>query len=172
MSERNRKAIRAFVPYMFHGSFKLSPKTEGIIKNTIFLQKYWATIIATLLDRPPPESLDRDILYESFGFPYEMPDYNYNVWGPIYWEFLHTTAKECKKSVFLKRCLSILLLSFAYFIPCVNCQSHYLQHIKEVELSDKIKEDPEMGIFVLHNLVNKSLNKPQLSLDDYNAQYS
>lgn len=91
------------------------------------------------------------------------------VWGPHAWFFLHSIAfsypwepskvEQAHAIAFFKSLKSLL--------PCIICQLHYTDHLKESELKDAVTSRRKLVEWVhrLHNKVNQSLGKPELSID-------
>jgi len=62
-------------------------------------------------------------------------------------------------------------------LPCKKCSVHYRQNLKELPLEDGNKDFLENNktlfewTVIMHNIVNKSLGKPQISLEDAEKMY-
>jgi hypothetical protein len=95
---------------------------------------------------------------------------NPSIWGPKIWDAIHTISlgypthptQEQKETYysFYKDLWKIL--------PCSTCAVNYKQHFEELPL-DRFIDNP-MKLFEwtvrMHNIVNKSLGKKQLSVEE------
>lgn len=89
--------------------------------------------------------------------------------GPGVWHMLHTEAinstTEDTKNHFEKTVLNLELT-----FPCEKCKSHLSAFIKKYPLRD-YRNDFFLWTWILHNAVNKHLNKYQPSLEEARAAY-
>ena len=80
------------------------------------------------------------------------------VWGPIYWNFLHT---YCEFNPHLKFKTSQEFIAwFHSSIPCPKCKEHYLEFNRRYEHTEETTL--EQWAFDLHNDVNAKLNKKKI----------
>lgn len=85
------------------------------------------------------------------------------VWGPFFWHTIHIVALGYpQEPTYLeKRSAKEFFESLQYLIPCPICRTHYQEHLQTYPLTPHL--DSRQSLFrwtvVLHNAVNKSLNK-------------
>ena len=97
-------------------------------------------------------------------------------WGPGFWIVIHSwalaypiTPSEKDQSAAAKYYNNLPNL-----LPCASCGSHFA----EILLSDPVEPnlDSRMDLATwtwrVHNLVNASIGKPQLELDEFFRQYN
>ena len=94
-------------------------------------------------------------------------NYGSNVWGSKAWHLLHAFSKN-KISNDKKHNYYLFYKSFVYILPCIICREHYadilyIENTLEEESIDK--EYLIKWVFDTHNIVNKTLNKPQYNFD-------
>jgi len=82
-------------------------------------------------------------------------------WGPYYWYVFHGTIYSYPG----KQTVSDFLKVFPDILPCITCANHlrklYKKHPYESIVGDKNKLI--VWSVLIHNIVNKKLNKPLLS---------
>lgn len=91
-----------------------------------------------------------------------------DIWGKHLWFSIHFIALGYPQepSSINVRDYKIYFENFHRMIPCVFCSLGYVQHITErpLDLSDlNDKKSLFKWTVDIHNLVNKKLNKPQMS---------
>ena len=91
---------------------------------------------------------------------------NNDIWGPKLWYTMHTksfryqpTLKHEYKRFYNKDIFEL--------IPCASCRDHYNQYITENPVDDHLTDRTSIVKWVidLHNFVNASLYKEQLTYD-------
>lgn len=86
------------------------------------------------------------------------------VWGPFFWHTIHITALgySDKPSYAQKKAAKEFYESLAILIPCPICREHFSKHLETYPLTPHLdrRKDLFKWTVVLHNEVNKSLNKP------------
>jgi hypothetical protein len=98
------------------------------------------------------------------------------VWGPFFWHTMHIVALGYPKAPTYaeKKAAKEFYESLTMLIPCSICRTHYAEHLKEKPITPFL--DTRQDLFVwtvdLHNRINKSLNKGQLTADDSIAFYT
>ena len=93
--------------------------------------------------------------------------YNPTVWGPHYWFFLHTIAQTypMNPTPATKRKYYDLIQNMPLFIPTPeigNKFSHYLDKYPVSPYLDS-RDSFIRWVFFIHNKINASLNKPEIS---------
>ena len=90
-----------------------------------------------------------------------------SVWGPVFWNTIHIIALAYPKqpSYADKKAAKDLFESLTFLLPCPICRVHLKEHLAKNPISPHLdrKEDLFKWTVVLHNEVNKSLNKPTLT---------
>jgi len=90
-----------------------------------------------------------------------------SVWGPFFWHTIHITALgySNEPTYAQKRSAKEFYESLVNLIPCPVCRTHYAKHIQLFPISPHL--DKRVDLFrwtvQLHNEVNKSLGKPQVT---------
>tara|TARA_B100001057_G_C22813944_1_gene936583 strand:+ start:411 stop:878 length:468 start_codon:yes stop_codon:yes gene_type:complete len=90
------------------------------------------------------------------------------IWGPHFWYVLHITSLNYPEnpSQYEKRAYYDFYTSIKDILPCKNCKNHYNTYIMQHPINpflDK-KTDLIQWVVNIHNFVNKSLDKPEISL--------
>lgn len=90
-----------------------------------------------------------------------------SVWGPFFWHTIHITALSYpeKPSYAHKRAAKDFYESLAHLIPCPKCREHYSTHLQKFPISPHLdrREDLFRWTVNVHNVVNKTLDKPTVS---------
>lgn len=100
-----------------------------------------------------------------------------HVWGPIFWHTIHITALGYpvqEPTYQVKRAAKEFYESLASLIPCPACREHYSKHISENPITPSLDKRADLFRWTvnLHNIVNKSLGKPQVSEHESIAFYT
>jgi hypothetical protein len=86
------------------------------------------------------------------------------VWGPFFWHTIHIIALgyPINPTYTDKKCAKEFFESLAYLLPCGVCREHYAKHLEANPISTFVdtKKDLLKWTILIHNEVNKSLNKP------------
>ena len=89
------------------------------------------------------------------------------LWGRHLWKSIHYIAlgyPDIPTDIEAENYMNFYL-NFWQVIPCQKCAVNYRNHLEELPIHNFLKN--KMTLFEwtvkLHNLVNKSLNKPQIS---------
>ena len=86
------------------------------------------------------------------------------VWGPFFWHTIHIIALgyPINPTYTDKKCAKEFFESLAYLLPCGICREHYAKHLEANPISTFVdtKKDLLKWTILIHNEVNKSLNKP------------
>jgi len=90
-----------------------------------------------------------------------------SVWGPYFWLTIHTIALAYPKepSYSDKKSAKEFFESLQFLLPCPICREHLKDHLRKNPLGPHLdrRDDLFKWTVVLHNEVNKSLNKPILT---------
>jgi hypothetical protein len=101
-----------------------------------------------------------------------MPGLNIppTVWGPFFWHTMHLAALGYPKEPTYseKRAAKEFYESLAYLIPCPVCKEHYADQLKKNPITPSLDTRKDLFLWTLniHNIVNKSLGKPELTEQD------
>ena len=97
-----------------------------------------------------------------------------STWGPLGWHWLHSlaicypvTPTENDREVLHRR-----LWSFIQTIPCIECQQHSIDYIRQNPVNASGGHSLQLWVWKFHNAVNARLGKPFMSLHQYLEQYS
>lgn len=87
-------------------------------------------------------------------------------WGPFFWHTIHIVALgyPSEPSYAHKKAAKDFFESLQHLIPCPVCRDHYVEHLQKLPLTPHLdrRSDLFRWTVVLHNEVNKMLNKPKL----------
>lgn len=85
-------------------------------------------------------------------------------WGPKTWNFLHCLACHIKEENFVgyRSKLLEIVSNVCNNLPCPDCRNHAVLSMKNANTHlIQTKQDFINFIFMFHNRVNKSINKPE-----------
>ena len=102
-----------------------------------------------------------------------------NIWGPHYWFFLHSVAESYPlfPNEITKRKYYDLIQNFPLFIPNIEIGNKFSNFLDKYPVSPYLvsRESFVKWMHFIHNKINVSLNKPEISLitalDNYRALY-
>ena len=101
---------------------------------------------------------------------------NNNIWGPKAWFFLHTITFNYpdNPSNNDKKNYKNFFESLQFTLPCKVCKEHYINHIKDYPIDNYLdtKENLVKWLIIIHNEVNKILNKPILNYTEIIEYYN
>lgn len=87
------------------------------------------------------------------------------VWGPFFWHTIHIVALSYPKNPTYtdKRAAKEFYESLVFLLPCPSCREHYSTHLKANPVSTFLdsRSDLFKWTVIIHNEVNKMLEKPQ-----------
>lgn len=87
-----------------------------------------------------------------------------NCWGPIFWSTIHIAALAYsqKPSYGEKKAAKEFYEALQFMLPCPMCREHLKNHLIKYPITPHLdrREDLFKWTVMLHNEVNKSLNKP------------
>jgi hypothetical protein len=85
-------------------------------------------------------------------------------WGPFFWHTIHIVALGYPSSPSYneKKSAKEFFESLRFLIPCPICKDHYNAHLEKFPLTPHLdsRKDLFRWTILLHNEVNKTLNKP------------
>jgi hypothetical protein len=98
------------------------------------------------------------------------------VWGPFFWHTIHIVALgyPSDPSYAQKRAAKEFYESLRTLIPCPICREHFIVHLEKYPITPHLdrKADLFRWTILLHNEVNKILNKPIVTETQVLAYYS
>ena len=84
-------------------------------------------------------------------------------WGPFFWHTIHIVALgyPMEPSHAHKKAAREFYEALKILIPCPICKDHYIQHLEKYPLTPHLDRRTDLlrWTILLHNQVNKSLNK-------------
>jgi hypothetical protein len=94
--------------------------------------------------------------------------YSPSIWGPQAWHFIHMVALSypLEPNDEMKEKYFNFFKSLCYTLPCPTCSRHYEENFKSNPPRLNSRKELFNWTVDLHNKVNKSNNKPELSYDD------
>jgi len=100
-----------------------------------------------------------------------MTDY----WGPKLWYILHTISYNYSDTPSISeiKYTYLFFYSIVNIIPCSICKNFYIKFLSVYPLSKYVKQKKLLidWVLLLHNAVNKKLNKRIYNLDEVNLIY-
>lgn len=95
-----------------------------------------------------------------------------NIWGPVYWEFLHLTSIICT-TTYQKSLFSANMLNFNLAMICGECSNNFkAKDPFTLTMIMTLTQDIITPIFDLHNKVNSALNKPIHKFEEFKERYN
>ena len=100
-----------------------------------------------------------------------------NIWGNGLWLVLHLGAANYpdKASPGAKERMKNFILGLPFILPCENCFNHALNYVEshKEKLNDICSGKDKLFSFFnkFHNMVNKRLNKEEMSLGDAKEKF-
>ena len=177
------EAVSKFLAYMK----KLVPKPH-LKECGSYLTQYqenWITLICDILKSVDHKTincteLDLKLPYNQLMDALNIPKhyvhenaYYKNIWGPIYWNFLHFTSILCSKNENLRDRFSTNMLNFNLCMICPNCAFNFKnKNPFKLMMIMSISNDTITPMFNLHNIVNSALHKPQYPFEQFLKNYN
>lgn len=99
-----------------------------------------------------------------------------SLWGPHLWRAIHYIALGFPENPepLVQTQYKDFYLNFWKFIPCLKCSLNYKRHLQEIAAIDDYLYSPRdlfMWTWMMHNIVNKELGKPEIEFDTAYAMY-
>jgi hypothetical protein len=98
-----------------------------------------------------------------------------NEWGPSAWKFLHTVtfAYPQDPDDETRNHYKDLFSNLRYTLPCSFCRNYFTQIFKYISIDPYLdsREGLTWWLFVVHNLVNRKLNRDLANFEDVVLQY-
>ena len=97
-------------------------------------------------------------------------------WGPCTWILFHTLAEKLNDQHDNIENITMLIKLIKYIcsnLPCPDCQQHAIQQLGSLkEHMIKNKSDLKNVLNSFHNIVNRRLNKPIITMDECDKKYN
>jgi len=98
-----------------------------------------------------------------------------NEWGPSAWKFLHsvTFSYPLNPDEETKNNFKNLFSNLKYTLPCSFCRSYYTQIYKYISIEPYLESRNGLTfwLFVVHNIVNRKLNRDLANYEDVVLEY-
>jgi len=93
---------------------------------------------------------------------------NQNIWGPHFWETLHTITFNypLKPSQKDKENYQNFFTSLKYVLPCSYCQKNYVRNMNELPIKLNNRKELVYWLIDLHNEVNGKEGKRQYTYEE------
>lgn len=104
-----------------------------------------------------------------------MCDLDPKIWGPHYWFFLHTIAMSYPvyPNAVTKKKYYDFVQNIPLFIPVESMAGEFSKLLDQYPVQPYLdnKESFIRWMWFIHNKINKKLEKPQISLNDFYVKY-
>jgi hypothetical protein len=104
-----------------------------------------------------------------------MCDLDPKIWGPHYWFFLHTIAMSypLHPNAVTKKKYYDFVQNIPLFIPVESMAGEFSKLLDQYPVQPYLdnKESFIRWMWFIHNKINKKLEKPQISLNDFYVKY-
>jgi hypothetical protein len=105
-----------------------------------------------------------------------LDNINPKLWGKYFWKMLHyvTFAYPSNPTSEDKKNMMSFFVTFKEIIPCEKCRYNFKQHLVNNPLNDDAlanKQNLILWLLKLHNDANKSLGKPEVTLNQLSQMY-
>jgi hypothetical protein len=104
-----------------------------------------------------------------------MCDLDPKIWGPHYWFFLHTIAMSypIHPNAVTKKKYYDFVQNIPLFIPVESMAGEFSKLLDQYPVQPYLdnKESFIRWMWFIHNKINKKLEKPQISLNDFYVKY-
>ena len=100
---------------------------------------------------------------------------NVNFWGPSGWKFLHTLTFNypINPTINQKKIYKNYFTLTGDILPCKYCRVSYKEFIKKIPIDNYLDSRDSLvkWFYLIHNLVNKKLNKRKILLKTLIKRY-
>lgn len=91
------------------------------------------------------------------------------IWGLKMWTMIHLICLQAPETIDtnVRNAFYTFFTMMPYVLPCDKCREHWLEHVREQPLEQMLDTREQLFRWSvnMHNLVNKSLGKPEISYD-------
>lgn len=92
-----------------------------------------------------------------------------NIWGPKMWTMIHLICLQAPETMDANvgNTYYMFFSMMPYVLPCDKCREHWLDHVRSFPLEQALGSRDKLFRWSVqvHNLVNKSLGKPEISYE-------
>jgi len=105
-----------------------------------------------------------------------MNNLNPSIWGPHYWFVLHTSAlcyPDFPNEIMIKKYYNFIQ-NFSLIIPNDNMSKNFSNLLAKYPIEPYLKNKKLLVKWTnfIHNKINKSINKPEITLNDFYINYN
>ena len=127
---------------------------------------YWTWLMHNTVRRKQGK---QDFPLRSASALYDESALTKSDWGGPVWFILHYTAKTMPEQIpqGMSTSFKALIVCLQYLLPCPKCRKHLALNLVQLHIDDYIwaKDSLFLWTVLLHNQVNKDLNKPFIPVD-------
>lgn len=91
------------------------------------------------------------------------------IWGSKMWAMIHLICLQAPETIDanVRNAYYTFFTMMPYVLPCDKCREHWIEHVREHPLEQAMdtRNDLFRWSVNMHNLVNKSLDKPEVSYE-------
>jgi hypothetical protein len=91
------------------------------------------------------------------------------IWGSKMWTMIHLICLQAPETIDtnVRNAYYTFFTMMPYVLPCDKCREHWIEHVREHPLEQVMdtRDDLFRWSVDMHNLVNKSLGKPDVSYE-------
>jgi FAD-linked sulfhydryl oxidase len=91
------------------------------------------------------------------------------IWGSKMWAMIHLISLQAPENIDanVRNSYYMFFTMMPYVLPCDKCREHWLEHVRQHPIEDALdtRDDLFRWSVDMHNLVNRSLGKPEVSYD-------
>lgn len=127
--------------------------------------------------------------FESVCKKYDPSKIDIKTWGNSVWYFIHFTAlhlgqnetningkpfvRETKLTPTVAYSYKQMMYALSFILPCKKCREHLRTHLSEFPIDNYLTTNEKLfeWTVILHNIVNKSLGKKEISLENARKLY-
>ncbi|UVX94863.1 Ac92-like protein [Callinectes sapidus nudivirus] len=167
---------------------QLVPKKElkQCGQNLLEYQYHWMLLVEDILKtfkqelrhESYREVINPNITYENLmkyfnieATALEQHEYFKNIWGPIYWNFLHLTSMLCRTE-YQKNLFAANMFNFNLCMICSECAFNFKQKKPFLLMMIiSITGDSITPIYTLHNMVNDAIRHKHFEFEDFLKKY-
>jgi len=99
-----------------------------------------------------------------------------DIWGPCAWIFLHFTTMNYPNNPTSEDRANYKRFFYALtkVLPCEKCQKHLEEHINHFPIDPYLDSPNKLAewLVIVHNRVNKSLGKKEITIQEFEEIYS
>lgn len=111
--------------------------------------------------------------YNTFYKEYESIKIDKTTWAHPTWNSIHCLAiiSDKAKNKYISKTYKSLISCLQFIIPCEMCRNHLVVNLKNDHIDSYLNGNLFLWSFNLHNIVNKSIDKPKAVYKEMLIQY-